>query len=766
MATGTELDLRHAHIMCPTRATERMKKAVIMLKDEVEKRTRVRWSCGATKPAGSGPVILLSIAGAGAADGYTLRHDTAANTVSIIGNDERGVLFGVGRLLRSMRMETGVISMPAGLDVVTAPAYKLRGHQIGYRDKVNSYDGWDLPQWEQYLRDLAVFGTNAVEMIPPRSDDNATSVHFPRPPLEMMAGVSRLCDEYGLDFWLWYPALDEDYSKPATVEFALKEWREVLSALPRVNAILVPGGDPGGTPPRLLMNLLARQAEQLKSLHPETTWWVAPQGFSKSKMDEFVSILRDEKPAWLTGVAHGPWIHMTMAEFRALIPERYPIRNYPDITHTLSCQFPVPDWDIACPLTIGREPINPRPVDEAIIFAKSQPGTIGFSAYCEGCHDDVNKIVWSGLGWDPDKPVMDILREYSRYFIGETYTEDFAQGLLALERNWRGSVAANSGIYTTLAQFKAMEEQASPWTLKNWRFLQALYRAYYDAYVRSRLIYEMGLEEQAMASLRNAPAAGSLAAMADAERILNLATSQRVALDWRTRVFQLAEALFQSPAHMQLSVHLYQGQEEVRGANLDGIDFPLTNGPWLKDRCAAIRKLEGEAERLAAIKDVVEWTNPGPGGFYDDLGSSIAQPHVVKGPGYENDPAFLASPQHRFPYRKDPKPIRLSWRGFTGALNDAPFRMRYGGLDPAARYRVRVVYSDQAPHIKVKLDANGLEVHPWMHKPTPRQPLEFDVPQAATQGGELTLTWLREPEMGHSGTGAEVSEVWLIKVAA
>lgn len=763
MTTGAMLDMRTAHIMCPTRATERMKRAVFMLKDEVEKRTGVRWECGAKKPEGGGPLVTIEIDGAGAADGYALRYDAATNTVAIKGNDERGVLFGVGRLLRSLRMERGAIALPAGLDIVTAPAYRLRGHQIGYRDKVNSYDGWDLPQWEQYLRDLAVFGTNTVEMIPPRSDDKPTSVHFPRPQLEMMAGVSRLCDAYGIDYWLWYPALDEDYSDPATVEFALKEWRAVLSALPRLNAIFVPGGDPGNTPPRLLMQMLAKQAEQLKSIHPGATWWVAPQGFSSARMTEFVAILQDEQPAWLTGVVHGPWIHMTMAEFRALIPERYPIRNYPDITHTLSCQFPVPDWDIACALTIGREPINPRPLDEAIVFTRSQPGTIGFSAYCEGCHDDVNKIIWSSLAWDPETPVIDILREYSRYFIGEGYADDFAQGLLALERNWRGPVAVNTGIYTTLQQFQAMERRASPWTLKNWRFLQALYRAYYDAHVRSRLIYEMGLEEQAMSYLRNAPAAGSLAALADAERVLNLATSQRVATDWRTRVFQIAEALFQSPAHMQLSVHLYQGQEEVRGANLDGIDFPLNNGPWIKEQCAAIRQLDGEEQRLAAIKQVVEWTNPGPGGFYDDLGSSIAQPRVVKGPGYEKDPAFLASPQHRFPYRKDPQPIRLSWRGFTGPLNDAPFSMHYSGLDPAARYRVRVVYSDQAPQVKVRLEANGHVVHPWILKPQPRQPLEFDVPQAATQGGELTLTWRREPGQGHSGTGAEVSEVWLVK---
>ena len=81
-------------------------------------------------------------------------------------------------------------SCPRASSLTPARTYPLRGHQLGYRPKTNSYDGWDLPQWERYIRDLAIFGTNAVELIPPRSDDDSESPHFPRPPLEMMVGMS------------------------------------------------------------------------------------------------------------------------------------------------------------------------------------------------------------------------------------------------------------------------------------------------------------------------------------------------------------------------------------------------------------------------------------------------------------------------------------------------------------------------------------------------------------------------------------------------
>src|SRR5262249_53784271 len=213
-------------------------------------------------------------------------------------------------------------------------------------------------------------------------------------------------------------------------------------------------------------------------------------------------------------------------------PKRYPIRHYPDITHSLRAQYGVPDWDLAHALTSQREQINPRPTDQAIIFRAMLPYAPDFITYSEGCNDDVNKFVWSGLGWDPQTDVLTILHQYSRYFIGEKYTDPFALGLLALERNWRGPLATNTSVYSTLEQFQTMERDASPHDLHNWRFLQGLYRAYYDAYVRSRLLQESALEERAMERLRTARREGSRGAIEQAERILARA-DDKPAAEWR-----------------------------------------------------------------------------------------------------------------------------------------------------------------------------------------------------------------------------------------
>jgi hypothetical protein len=66
--------------------------------------------------------------------------------------------------------------------------------------------------------------------------------------------------------------------------------------------------------------------------------------------------------------------------------------------------------------------------------------------------------------------------------------------------------------------------------------------------------------------------------------------------------------------------------------------------------------------------------------------------------------------------------------------------------------------------VRVRLVANErLEVHPYLAKPNPPEPLEFDLPQEATEKGTLTLSWFAEPGRGGNGRGCQVAEVWLVK---
>jgi hypothetical protein len=108
------------------------------------------------------------------------------------------------------------------------------------------------------------------------------------------------------------------------------------------------------------------------------------------------------EPRWLSGIVFGPQNYTPLPAMRARIPKKYPIRFYPDITHSVWAQFPAQNWDFAYATTEGREGINPRPLGQAVIFRHYNQYTNGFVTYSEGCNDDVNKFVWSGLGWNPE----------------------------------------------------------------------------------------------------------------------------------------------------------------------------------------------------------------------------------------------------------------------------------------------------------------------------------------------------------------------------
>lgn len=776
-------DFTSSHIISGKNPSTTEQAAVDLFRDEVLHRTAISIPVSVDWPDSGIPVIVagtvssvrdyldknkIPVPSGLKEEGFSLileENNGKAPTLYIIGKDDRGVLYGVGHVLRKSKMKKGSIHIPRNIDIETSPRYSLRGHQLGYRPKTNSYDGFDVDMWEQYIRDLIVFGANAVELVPPNTDDESTGPMLTLPPEKMLVEMIQLLDKYNLNAWIWYPLMHGDYTNPTDVNRSLDENRRIFGKLPKLDAVFVPGGDPGDAPPAVLFSYLEKKAELLRQFHPDAEMWVSPQGFDQKWMEEFVELLRKE-PAWLTGVVHGPQVRMNVDDFRSLVPERYQIRRYPDITHNYDAQYPVNEWDHAYAATQNRESINPRPVDQTLIFRAPHPESFtGFITYCEGVNDDVNKAIWSALGWDPETDYMETLRDYGRYFIDVDYADVFAQGMLQLEQNWRGSLLTNTGVYPTLMMFQEMENNASPAVMLNWRFQMALFRAYYDAYNRRRLIYETQLEEEAMEILGKASLLGVKNAIQKAENILDQVNDKAVAPEWRQRIFELAASLFQS-IRMQKSVEKYYAAGARRGGNLDLLDHPLNNRLWLKDRFEEISQLKNEKKQLKAIDELIHWTNPGPGGYYDDLGDLSSRSRWITGDQYEEDPSFLRSAFVGYTIGDEVINWRVSWARYGQTLYGQPMYMKYTDLDPDARYQVKITYVKDlySGDKMVRLVANeDVEIHDYIEKPKVITPLVWDIPHEATKDGELILRWNSEGDMGGTGRGCQVAEVWLIR---
>jgi hypothetical protein len=781
------LNLSESKIICFEKKDKLVLKSLSVLQEEIEKRSNIKLPVSKKWPRSSQPVIAVGIEGqldkfpkeyqdvisnlsAIKAEGYKIAVIDKSNTVLIVGHDARGVLYGVGKLLRKMEMRKGEILIPKDLSIASTPTYPIRGHQLGYRPKTNAYDAFSPEQFDSYIRDLAIFGANSVEIVPPRTDDDFTSVHMEIPAIEMIAEQSKICDSYGIDVWMWYPNMGLDYSHPDSLKIEIDERHEVFKAVPRLDALFVPGGDPGELEPDELFEWLETVSEILHQYHPNAKIWVSPQVFRPTQewFDAFYGHINREY-SWFGGVVFGPWIKTPIQEIREIINPGIPIRKYPDITHSLSSQYPVPKWDLAYAITLGRECINPRPTDEKMFHNALDQYAQGSISYSEGTNDDVNKMVWSDQDWNPETPVIETLRDYARYFIGPDYTEAIAQGLIEIEKNIQGPLLVNDGVLRTLQQWQDMERDAPEEVLSNPRFQMGLIRAYFDAYAFRRLVYETELEQMAREILSSAKDKGSKEAIKEAGEVLAKATNEPVKPELRERCQALADSLFRSIS-AQLTVERHNAVNG-RGNFIDNIDLPLNDVMWITDKLTAIEKITSEQERLQEIDKMLNRTNPGPGGFYDNFGTPKSRERIISRVPLEKDPCNLASPRISFGIGLKGKEwvhhvtavgfegqaSPASWMNQVTTLYDQPLEIVYDKLDPKSSYTIRVAYTGRFPS-KIKMVADDIPVHDFIK--TGIKPIyEFQIPPKAVADGVVEFKWT----CGEGERGSQVSEIWIIK---
>ena len=757
-AGGAGLDLSKAVIVLPAGGgndAERL--AAGVLQEEIARRTGQSWAIDAAWPVDGRPSVAITARPAPAAraapprggpEMYRIaRADRPGQVViEVSAAGARAALFAVGRLLRQMHWGPGRAGLDGPLDITAAPRYPLRGHQLGYRHHSNTYDGWDEARYDQYVRELVLLGANAVENIP--FQDTRPSPLMPLPRAEMTRRVSAICAKYGIAYWLWVP-VDVELGDGKARQAMLDSFGALAATLPRLDAVFVPGGDPGDNPATAVTPFLEELAARLAARHPDARVWLSLQHFDAAEVDYVYAWIDRSRPAWLGGLVAGPGSY-PVADMRRRLDPRYGVRDYPDIAHTVRSQHPVGWWDPAFNFTLGREPVNPRPTFYAGVHDRLAPFTDGFITYSDGVNDDFNKALWTLKAWDPSLDARAIAREYARLFFGAEAAETAAEGLMGLERNWEGPLASNTAVPETLELWESGPSRV-PSLAGNWRWQMHLMRATYDAYTQRRLQYESQLEAEALDELARAPRVGAAEAMARARRVLDRAVSRNCCPAWRARIEDLCQSLF-AAIRLQTSVARHAASGFERGAVLDFVDHPLNNRWWYEDQFAAVSRLPDEPSRLSRLSSLVAWTRPGPGSFYDDVGNLSASPRVRR-------PAGGAGVQPHFAWEGGPSRARLS----TLTSLRWPPAIDYAGLDPSARYVVRlaVLRPGLAPQVRLRID--GQPARPRMAE-AGGAPLEFEVPAGALEDGRLTLTFDEVDERDVNWRQhSRLAEAWLIR---
>ncbi len=732
------VDLRRAVIVVDS-SNRHHKKAAEMLSEEIAKRTGLRLAVSGRMPGNDLPVIRLGTVEAlpaayqlpaglevpERAEGYAIWVDDRRGkaVVHLVGRDDRGALFAAGRLIRVLEMGRQKLLLPRRTRLADAPAYPLRGHMLipGGR-----FISWDDGAFEQLIRDMVIFGTNSFELLRPRP------------------GVAKILDDYGLDLWFFF-----GHGNVVETQ-TLEATRRRFGRLRGLDHVFIPLGDTGGVKPtRQMIAATERFAPLLKQVHPDARIWLSHQNqaYHAENDNEFLfGYIRNKQPTWLEGMVYGPWAHWDIPGLRRRTPKQYKIRHYPDICHNLWCQYPIPKWDRAFARVWGRNGIRAMPRMMARVHNVTAPLTVGFVAYNHtGCNNDVDKFVFSAMAWNPNGDVEQVLFEYGKVFFGDELAADVAKGLLMLEDNWRKPVAGNEQIEKTLAHWQGIARRYGD-VSKNWRLGMYLYRATVDAWIKRKYEAEMQYERQAYEALRTAPARGVEAAIKDARKALARVDTE----------FPPKQQLTAELESWGLDRYMDGELEKV----LDNLYHSLNDRQWLETEFAHILAMEDTGRQLRRIDRIINWEDPGPGGYYDNLGVAGRQPHLVRQKRWEDDPGYVHSPIEFNVHRPD-SPFRQSWLVSALTRYDTPLRMRYANLDPQCSYRLRVVYSGPFDPV-MRLVADGAyEIHGPMAQPKPMRPLEFDVPRQATADGVLELEW----RLMNLRRGPSVAEAWLIKTS-
>lgn len=621
-------------------------------------------------------------------DSYKIVLDEKSMTISACGI--RGLVYGIGRFLRKTQYINGTVILIEDISGEYSPYMKIRGHQLGYRVTANTYEAWTPEQYYTYIKELMFFGCNTFEhTIFNETDKSHRLMKYSQS--DMVSLVNEKAKMLDMDISYWCPNDDKSIEESAQLRadfFEKQSYGDIY---------FPPGSDPGEFPARELVDRVVHIAKEIRKSHPDIQLWPSaqsPDGFGKWG-DDFIDKMK-ELPDEIDGIITGPNCAMPLHDLRKRLPEKYPIRLYPDITHNVRCEYPVhfdrDDWHYALAATLSREAVNPRPCEYRAIHRLTRQYIVGSVSYSEGINDDVNKFVWSDMDFDPNVQLNDTLADYARLFFPGADTKKIVSGIFGLEKNWEGDPWENPHIETTY-KFFADALNENPELVENVRFLMCLFRAECDLLVKIRRTTENELVRKARYYLKKYD-------ISSAENVLNTPFDDEYNR-LHDDVFRIGNMLFEK-AGMQLDVEHYCALGWERGATLDTIDNPVSDRLWMLDRIDYCRNLP-ECERVTFIENLLNRNSTKKGEFY----YSFAE-HGFTQLGTVQQPYFYMDFQGDRPNVNNGT-IPMS---MLKVFDHYSFRMKTGGLyadrDYELMLNIKPRYRDEVTDFSIKINGNIL----------------------------------------------------------
>ncbi|NLG49176.1 MAG: hypothetical protein GX552_03570 [Chloroflexi bacterium] len=405
--------------------------------------------------------VALDIAPGIGAEGF--RIESEGDMLRIVGNDPRGLLYGVGKFLRDARYAEGDFA-PGPWRGTSVPSNPVRGMYFATHFH-NFYHDAPLVEVERYVEELALWGCNALSVwfdmhhftgiADPRAQEMIARLHAilrAANAVGMGAALTTLANEAYANSPVELRAVPNRAhyhvelcpNQPGAVELMLRWRQEMLDAFSDLDIryLWIWPYDQGGCLCERCApwgaNGFIKMAEPVARLVRATlpnaatvlsTWW-----FDYDTTGEYEGLWRllASRPDWVDYLmvdAHGDFPRYPL-EHGA--PAGIPILNFPEIS--MYAMYP---W--------GGFGANPLPLTLQARWDASRHLLSGGFPYSEGIYEDMNKAIFFQFYWDPQRPALETVREYAAYEYDHAVADEVVSVVERLEQNHQHGLGATQG---------------------------------------------------------------------------------------------------------------------------------------------------------------------------------------------------------------------------------------------------------------------------------------------------------------------------------
>ena len=508
LAGSTGQPVRKIRVVLPDEAGPELPKIAEVFGRQVSERSGARVTTNGEAPL---RVELAILPGIGK-EGFSIKK-AEAGTIRITGNDTRGVLYGVGKFLRTSRYSKDGFA-PGSWRGESVPSKPIRGIYFATHFH-NFYHDAPVEEIQHYVEELGLWGYNALAVW---YDMRYCGDGFDDPKaVEFRARLRAICEaakNIGLDVAFIVVANEAYKNSPATLRAdpsGMRGARYPWQVCP---------SKPGGM--EYILDVLGQEFDWCAGLRPQYVciWpydaggcgcvrcrpW-GSNGFLKVA-GPVAALARKKLPgvkiivsAWMFDeaewqglakafAARKPWADYVLAEGTTRpMPGGLPMVGFPEIS--MYNTFP---WG-----GFGATPL-PRHVQRQWNAVKQR--TAGGFPYSEGIYEDITKAVYSQFYWS-DRPAEETLREYVAYEYSPEVVDETVKVIATLEQNhhwrwWPGKLEgvkldlnwfpsrgakpqADPGAEEAYASVQKIDKKLAPRVRKSWRWRQLYLRALLDA---------------------------------------------------------------------------------------------------------------------------------------------------------------------------------------------------------------------------------------------------------------------------------------------